>query len=148
MSHRRSAENYASSYIISLFLLISCHFVVLINNSLTDGCPWSFYSVEISHKGLYWDSPPPLSSLSLPCFSFSLFLWFSNDTLSFLLRLLLRIAVPQNGWCRNGPLDAIWSKPTAQARRARYPGPCPGGYWRSPRKETPQPSWVPWASAQ
>ena len=40
-------------------------------------------------------------------------------------------------------------QPPAQAGspRAGCTGPCPGGFWISPEKETPQPPWAAWARA-
>jgi len=51
------------------------------------------------------------------------------------------------GW--KGPLWVIWSKPPAEAGSptAGCKGPCPGGSWISPEKETPQPPWAAYSSA-
>jgi len=48
-------------------------------------------------------------------------------------------AEPQNGWGWNGLLEVICSSPTAQAgpSRASCPVSCPGGFWVSPRWQTP-----------
>ena len=56
----------------------------------------------------------------------------------------------QNGVGWKGALEIIWPKPTARAGppTAGCPGPCPDGFWISPRMETPQPPWVTFASAQ
>ena len=55
-----------------------------------------------------------------------------------------RITESQNvrGW--KGPLWVIWSNSPAEAGSpaAGCTGPCPGGSWISPEKETPQPPWV------
>ena len=42
---------------------------------------------------------------------------------------------PQNGWGWKGSLEVIWSKPPAQAGppTADCPGPCPDGFWISPK---------------
>lgn len=48
-------------------------------------------------------------------------------------------------WCWIGPLEAICSKPYAQAKplKAICPAPCPGRFWRAPRRNTPQSLWQP-----
>ena len=55
----------------------------------------------------------------------------------------------QNGRGWKGPLWVIWSNPPAEAGSptAGYTGPCPGGSWISPEKETPQPPWAACSSA-
>ena len=60
-----------------------------------------------------------------------------------------RITESQNsrGW--KGPLWVIKSNPPAEAGSptAGCTGPCPGRFWISPEKETPQPPWAACSSA-
>ena len=64
-------------------------------------------------------------------------------------RAVVRITESQNarGW--KGPLWVTQSSPPAEAGSptAGCTGPCPGGAWISPEKETPQPPWVACSSA-
>ena len=61
----------------------------------------------------------------------------------------MKITESQNGRSWKGPLWVIWSNPLAEAGcpTAGCRGPCPGGSWISPEKETPQPPWAACSSA-
>ena len=59
------------------------------------------------------------------------------------------ITESQNGRGWKGPLWVIQSNPTAEAGSptAGCTGPCPGGSWIPPEKETPPPPWAACSSA-
>lgn len=56
----------------------------------------------------------------------------------------------QTGWVWKITLKVIWSNPPAQVGppAAGCPGPCPDGFWLSPRREASQPLWATCVSAQ
>ena len=60
-----------------------------------------------------------------------------------------RITESQNGRGWKGPLWITQSNPPAEvgSPTAGCIGPCPGGSWISPEKETPQPPWAACSSA-
>ena len=61
----------------------------------------------------------------------------------------LKFTESQNGRGWKGPLWVIWSNPPAKtgSPRAGCTGPCLGGSWISPEKETPLPLWAACSSA-
>ena len=59
------------------------------------------------------------------------------------LRNRRMVEVGRDPWGSSSPT----SPAEAGSPRAGYTGPCPGGSWISPQKETPQPLWAACSSA-
>lgn len=62
----------------------------------------------------------------------------------------IRATESRAGWGWKGPVGFIWPYPLPKRGHpeAGCPGPCPDGFWISPRLETPQAPWATCAGAR